>query len=326
MPDNSLVKKRHNMQTLKFTNPMMHGLAVKRFQQFGEAVFDKDLVENDGWYGLETRRLALLVQKHLGLTEDGVVGPKTWSAIFAALNLDSSGAQRYCVDDIQVIDGRNIWTPVKKWYGGMRFSHSNTEVSSTIATYTDPGRNRLRGIMLHQTGCWMPEDPSVWARINAHCGVTREGDIILMFPFEMLIWHGNGLTRPTIGVEIAGLFPGIKGKKNTYWPPMAETHEFTDKQKKATDILMSIIQDEFEKNGGTWEVIYAHRQSSNMRMADPGDEIWKKIAIPWMDKLNLHCGGIAVLGSVTDGAKYCVGNGMPIPQEWDDNNPYRFWG
>lgn len=308
------------MEILRYQKPMMHGLAVRRFQQFGEAVIgDENWLEthggrggNDGWFGQDTRELAIKVQQKLELEDDGIVGPHTWEAIFKYLEMDPSGAKIYKRDGVTVIDGREVWTPVKKWHGKMR-------------SYTSGDRNQLRGVMLHQTGCWMPEDPGVWAKINAHYGVTRAGKIILMFNPLMLIWHGNGLTRPTIGIEIAGLFRGIEGRSNTHWPPDAKPHEFTSDQAKACNVLFEIIKEDFETNGGKWEVVYAHRQSSNMRMSDPGEAVWKQIAMPWMEKLGATCGGILPLGSRTPGTDYCVGNGMPIPKEWDTEYPHRFW-
>lgn len=309
------------MQTLKYQQPMAHGLAVRRFQQFGEAVLeDENWLEehglkggNDGWFGKDTRDLAIEVQESLGLEADGVVGPKSWEAIFRRLEMDATGAKVYGRNGVEIIDGRGVWTPVKKWYGKMR-------------SYTLSGRDRLRGVMLHQTGCWMPENPGAWAKINAHYGITRAGKIILMFDPLMLIWHGNGLTRPTIGIEIAGLFRGVEGRDNTHWPPSATPHEFNADQLKACDVLFNIIKEDFVAGGGSWDVVYAHRQSSNMRMSDPGEAVWKQVGLPWIRALGATCGQYGAHHVNTPGSDYCVGNGMPIPREWSPNHPHRFWG
>jgi len=312
------------METLRWnkTGEMMRGIAVQRFQEFGEQVVsDINWLEtnggrfgNDGWFGEDSHNLALLVQKKLGLVEDGIVGPATWTAIFKALDIaDPNAPKEYERDGIKVIDGRGIWTPVKKYFGVNR-------------AWTGDGKNVVRGVMLHQTGCYMPESYDVWRKINAHCGVTRKGTVILMFPFEMLIWHGNGLTRPTIGIEIAGLLRGVEGRSNTHWPPSATPNELLDIQVKAANVLLTIIEEEFAKQGGRWQVIYAHRQSSNMRMSDPGEAVWKRIGLPWLERTGATCGGIPELGSSSAHDEYCVGNGMPIPAEWNDGNAHRFWG
>jgi hypothetical protein len=275
--------------TLRWTKgvPQMSGIAVQRFQELGEYVVGNiNWLEengggwgNDGYFGKDSAELAKLVQHKLGLTVDGIVGPKTWQAIFDYLKLEPSGAKVYHTPNgTKVIDGRGVWAPVKKYYGINR-------------PWKGENRNKITGVMLHQTGCMMPEDPQVWNKINAHCGITRAGVLILMFPFEMLIWHGNGLTRPTIGIEIAGLFKGVERSSNTWWPRGAKTHDLTYPQILASEVLYDIIKGEFDDNGGTWEHVYAHRQSSGMRMSDPGESIWKEIAQPWLARLQASDGG-----------------------------------
>jgi len=302
------------METLWYrAGNLMTGLAVQRFQEHAEVVIDDPQwlethgtkAGNDGYFGKDSDKLARLVQDKLGLYVDGVVGENTWKAIYKHLDLsDPTEPKVYTADNgVKVIDGREIWTPVKK-FGG------------TYRPWTGDDKNRIRGVMLHQTGCWMPEKVSTWKTINAHCGITREGTLILMFDFSMLIWHGNDLTRPTIGIEVGGLFEGLEGHSNTVWPKGAKTYEFNEAQLKATDTLFDVIKAEFEKHGGTWEVVYAHRQSHDWRMSDPGETIWKQVGIPWIKKLG-----------ATDGGKdFCVGSGHPIPEEW--NPEYvgnKFW-
>lgn len=295
---------------------LMRGLPVQRFQEFAEQVVgDVNWLEthgtksgNDGYFGKDSEDLAKLVQAKLGLVVDGVVGPGTWSEIFHYLRVtDPTVPVEYVAPNgTKVIDGRGIWTPVKKFYGQMR-------------PWNDTGdQNCIRGVMLHQTGCWMPEDPNVWRRINAHVGITRAGVLILMFPFEMLIWHGNGLTRPTIGVEIAGLFRGVESDPRSYWPREATTHEFNAEQERACEALYYIVAHEFEKHGGKWAFVYAHRQSSDMRMSDPGESVWKKIALDWKARAG---------GALRDGGPtYKVDSGKPVPSDWDPSYPAKFWG
>lgn len=292
------------MSKLYLKSPMMKGPKVKRFQQFGEAVIgDEDFLVNDGWFGPKTKELAELVQTRLELPVTGIVDDDVWEAIFEYLGRNESGAQVYERDGVKVVDGRDVWKPVKKWFGGIR-------------PWTGGGRNQIRGVLLHQTGCYMPNNPEVWRKINAHCGITRDGTVILMFPLEYLIWHGNDLTRPTIGIEIGGFFRGVEGKNNTHWPRDRTPQELNKAQVKASGVLFKILKEEFERNGGVWEVVYAHRQSHNWRMSDPGSAIWKQIAIPWIEKLG-----------VTDGGpEFCVGSGMPIPIEWNLAYPTTFWG
>lgn len=298
------------METLYYNkNDLMRGLVVKRFQEWAEVVIgEPDWLEtngtksgNDGYFGKDSDTLAKLVQKRLGLVEDGVVGPKTWQAIFDHLKMDPIGGKIYYRDGVKVIDGREFWQPVKK-YDGINRVWSGSGI-------------KITGVMLHQTGCWMPEDPQVWNKINAHCGITRKGVIILMFPFEMLIWHGNGLTVPTIGIEIAGLLKGVENSTNTWWPTSSTPDEFTSDQEVASRVLFKIIKEEFDKNGGEWKHVYAHRQSSAMRMSDPGESVWKKVGLEWINDL----------GATDGGEGYTTGDGYPIPKEWNPAYQKGFW-
>jgi len=59
-------------------------------------------------------------------------------------------------------------------------------------------------------------------------------------------------------------------------------------------------------NGGNLRFLYAHRQSSTDRRADPGSRIWQHVAL-WAQ---------ANLGLNDDGPTYKQG-GYVIPKEWD---------
>lgn len=296
---------------------LMRGLAVKRFQEMAEIIIgDVNWLEengtksgNDGFFGEDSDTLARLVQKKLKDDDhykgkiDGDVGDGTWGAMFEALGKTESGANTYERDGVTVVDGRKVWVPKKQFQGTMR-------------SWTDKeSRNRIRGVMLHQTGCWMSEKDATWNSIAAHCGITRKGKVVLMFPFEMLIWHGHDLSRQTVGIEIAGLFKGVENSTNTWWPREHTPHRLTDDQVKAANVLLTTIKEEFEAKNGTFDYIYAHRQSDDMRMSDPGEAVWKKVALPWMEKL----------GATAGEPGYTTGDGFPICKEWDSSAAKGFW-
>lgn len=277
---------------------VMRGPAVRRFQEVGEAVLGEDIVENDGAFGTDTKDLALAVQKKLGLEVDGYVGPKTWEACFAALGREKSGAKVYERDGVTVKDCRNFGEPPKRGFFG--------KVREWGA---------IEGVMLHQTGCWMPEEETTWCRVNAHCGVTRNGTVILMHDFQWEIWHGNGLSKQTIGIETAGNFYGVPGVKGTWWSPGGGPHQLNEKQQHAFEVLFHILHEAFDEGGGNWKKVYAHRQSSSSREGDPGQEIWQKVGMVWQ----------TALGADDGGPNYCVGSGNPIPKEWNPTYGRRYW-
>jgi hypothetical protein len=76
---------------------------------------------------------------------------------------------------------------------------------------------------------------------------------------------------------------------------------------EATKQLIRWIVSEVEKNGGKCTKLVAHRQSSTNRRNDPGSAIWQSIALPLHTELNLDDGGPG----------FRIGDGYPIPQEWD---------
>jgi hypothetical protein len=81
----------------------------------------------------------------------------------------------------------------------------------------------------------------------------------------------------------------------------------------ALDQLFELLLWLFGMNGQRFTSIYAHRQAYRSRPADPGEEIWRSVAIPWMDRLNK----IGPFNEDRDGGDtFCLGDGRRIPQEW----------
>jgi hypothetical protein len=62
------------------------------------------------------------------------------------------------------------------------------------------------------------------------------------------------------------------------------------------------------------EYLYAHRQSSGQKPSDPGYEIWQQVVLEY---------GVSVLGLKTKN-EYVVGDGKPIPKDWDENSKARY--
>jgi hypothetical protein len=170
----------------------------------------------------------------------------------------------------------------------------------------------VTGVCLHQTACLLGERPERWDSVGCHVGITRSGKVIWLHDFNKVVWHGNGWNNGTVGIEIDGLYAGVEGDPSTVWDdPSTPTHEkamlVTPETVKATQEAVRWIISEIVKNGGAVNALVAHRQSSNSRRNDPGSSIWKKIALPLSAELGLSDGG----------AGFKLGNGYPIPVEWD---------
>jgi len=275
-------------QILRLTRPYMHGTAVKRIQEY------LDVDPLDGIYGAQTAKAVMGFQRAKGLEVDGVVGPRTWKAF---RGLDLSGG---VPGEIFNLTAKH---PRPKNYGYYR-SWEN-----------------ITGVTLHQTGCDMPKSPNKWSRLNAHYGITREGLIVHVNDETDMIWHAQALSKKTIGIEIEGNFPGIIGDMSTLWKGGGSACRMTKQQLFASRVLFDYIADRFLRNGSVWRHVYAHRQSSDMRTADPGENIWGEVGIPWGNQLFLKN------GETPDGGPgFKLGKGKPIPRDWDERRTAKYYG
>jgi hypothetical protein len=268
------------MDTLKLASPYMHGPAVKRLQEFGD-LLGHDYGPNDGIFGSDTERAVRGLQEQFGLRQDGICGPKTWKAILAHLDKDH-------VPQGGIID--------------IIGQHKRPKLYGRQRSWDD-----ITGVTLHQTGCRMPSDPHKWRRLNAHIGLPKDGGIVLVNAMTDMIWHGQGLSQSTIGIEIEGNFMGVEGKPHTLWKGGGPAAHLTDGQLLAIPELFKYLQFQFGANGQIWSVVRGHRQSSRSRCGDPGSAIWKNVAMPWIEKLKATDGGPG----------WSKGTGRPIPGDWN---------
>lgn len=274
--------------TLQLTRPMMHGPAVKRLQELGDMIgFDGG--PNDGVLGPDTQRVILDIQGKLGLKQDGICGPLTWRA----LNYHVSGLEKKPLgekENVHLVD--------------IRGTHPSPKLYSRKRKWSE-----ITGVTLHQTGCDMPENPAAWKRLNAHIGILRSGICVIVNKSTDMIYHAQGLSPSTIGIEIEGNFCGIAGNKKTLWKGGGGPHTLTDKMIDALYIAFDFIRQEFRYAERPWLQIHAHRQSSRSRRGDPGSEIWQKVAMPWAARLGLS--------EYDGGAGWHKPKGLPIPQTWN---------
>lgn len=173
---------------------------------------------------------------------------------------------------------------------------------------------KINGITLHQTGCRMPTDFEKWHKLNAHYGVTSGGVAVCVNDPTMMIWHAQKLSHRTIGIEIAGNYPGIQGVEKTLWKGGGPAHELTEEMIRATMEIITDIANKFVDLGKKKLYIYGHRQSSLTRRADPGSEIWQQIALRAEKEIEI---------CETRGA-FHTKKGRTIPNAWDDRIKGRY--
>jgi N-acetyl-anhydromuramyl-L-alanine amidase AmpD len=166
---------------------------------------------------------------------------------------------------------------------------------------------QITGIVLHQTAVLLGPNPTRWHDIAAHVGIPQDGAVILINPLDQLIWHANALNKSTVGIEISGNFEGVDGDASTYWKPGGGPHRATDEQIAAARSVVGWICREIAAQGGSVRYLFAHRQASSDRRADPGSRVWQEVALWCQQQYALSDGGPG----------HAVGSGYPIPREWD---------
>lgn len=206
-----------------------------------------------------------------------------------------------------------------------------------------PWKN-VTGITLHQTAtCFLQYGDTNEARlkraidrvckISAHHVILRNGIDVWSNPYNYAASHAQWFNASDVGIEIDGWFAGVHGDIATFWKPASVTNrtpmELTQEQIDSTKDCIRHICAEVKANGGEIKYIHAHRQTSRKRISDPGSLIWQQIAIPMMEELDLHYGGPDFFVPTPDravvrGCSSSMGNGYPIPVEWDPTAKHRY--
>lgn len=161
----------------------------------------------------------------------------------------------------------------------------------------------ITGITLHQCAVdFGHEKPARWDTLAAHLGISLEGNVHWVHEFFHVVPHGNELNKPTIGVELEGAFPGIVALRGP-----GRMQSPTPAQVKAAHETLPWIVAVCAAHGSRITDLFAHRQTAATRRGDPGEEIWKLVALPMISKLGLTDGG----------AGFKIDNGRPIPEAWN---------
>ncbi|MBX3276256.1 MAG: N-acetylmuramoyl-L-alanine amidase [Sandaracinaceae bacterium] len=149
-------------------------------------------------------------------------------------------------------------------------------------------------------------------RAACHLMALQEGFVVWTRPLASFVHHGNALNAPTIGIEIEGNYAGVAGNPRTAWSGSAYSGPVTERTILAARKALLVAVTEGRRLGMPIEHLYAHRQSSGTRRNDPGEEIWKGVALDY---------GVKVLGLVVHPraafASPSTGKGRAIPIEWD---------
>lgn len=293
------------MQWLKLRkDDYMTGPEVTRLQEILQYLgYDLGPGGMDGVFGPVTSECVKQFQRKFGLISDGCVGNlETWPILMQVLEAQVR-KNPSTEPEIKIVDRREQHAPPGLYREDL-----------SPLKWSGDGDDVIRGVTLHQSGSLISEVGRVFDIGNFHISVLTNGRIQLTNPLNWYIGVSGELSGSTIGIEFEGNFPGVSGKAETVWNEGSALNHLTDAQIKASEYLFAWLNFQFKVNGGKWEYVYAHRQSSAERRADPGSEIWQKIGMKW----------IKWLGGSDGGPEFKVGDGYPIPKDWNPDYPSEY--
>lgn len=142
--------------------------------------------------------------------------------------------------------------------------------------------------------------------------IAFEGCYAAVAPLAWHVNHGNGWNARSLGLEVDGLYAGLQSDPKTIWggkPPTALTPHRIESARAALRWLVEAGR----AAGMPIKRIVAHRQSSATRRSDPGQELWRELALWAADELDVETAPADVLG-----------DGRPVPSSWDPRGVGRY--
>lgn len=146
--------------------------------------------------------------------------------------------------------------------------------------------------------------------VACHALAFRDGFFVAACPLRVYVQHGNGLNASTLGLEIDGLYAGLRDDPDTV--PREDLQTTAGEPCEVTPAIIAAGRSalrwlvlEGRREGMPIDRLWAHRQSSETRRADPGEVLWQEVAEPVAAELGLRIDYAAT-----------VGEGRPIPVEW----------
>lgn len=317
--------------------PGARGPAVKAFQQnLIELGYPLPRYGADGWYGNETDDAAAVFAQASGLKK--AHGISSYALVKLA-GLATRAGRALATMPPSVIDYR-------RRHGGEKRLRRRPW-------------NQVTGITLHQTAtCYLPAEGFTQgqfdravervAGIGVNAVALRCGTGVLSNGAEWVMPQAQRVFNESdVGIEVDGWFAGTPDDPDTardeedwsFWKPESRPDRKpmgeAPLQTAVTLELIDYFVDLVKSRGGQIKYLHAHRQTSNTRRSDPGEVIWRTIAIPAMEKHGLTPGfdgwdgdpydffvpeKSARRGNVWTGR----GPGLPIPASWDPKASARY--
>lgn len=178
----------------------------------------------------------------------------------------------------------------------------------------------IDSIMLHQTGTGLfgpvqgqTGEIAVARRalgVACHAMAFQAGFVTRPVDPLWYVQHGNALNGRSLGLEVEGNYPGLRGRKVLHGEPT----ELTEETVMAARAGVKLLVEEGRKRGCPIRYIYAHRQADSWRRADPGEELWRRVVLEYaVPDLKLETRPAEKFKHHKGRAR----DGYPVPKRWD---------
>ena len=154
--------------------------------------------------------------------------------------------------------------------------------------------------------------------VACHTLAFRDGFFVACCPLRVYVQGANGLNPRALHLETDGLYSGLRDDPTT--APREDLQTTAGTPCEVTPAIILAGQSalrwlvlEGRAEGMPIDRLWAHRQSSPTRRADPGEALWQSIAEPIAAELGLRIDYAATLG-----------DGRPIPVEWSPRGVGRY--
>jgi hypothetical protein len=203
--------------------------------------------------------------------------------------------------DPSKVDGIVMHQAAVQW--GSRPSHKKQAAAMLKAEGLDPEENLAQWERL-ALALRVVED------VPAHATAMQSGDVVLRSPLEAFLYHANALNKRSLGLEIEGLYDGVE---------VAGAHpEPTPVTIAAARRAVRELYERGIEAGMPIKYLWAHRQSSGTRRADPGSMLWLEVGVWASKELGLEIQPMETWLSLKSG------RGKPIPESWGGQEGVRY--
>jgi|GEM_PF-6156731 len=192
---------------------------------------------------------------------------------------------QWLYDNIEIVDVQDKAATVNYKSGNWGGAGQNKRDFNSPRPLSD-----IFGICLHQVAVDNVGD-SAWPKVTAHIGVSEDGKVYRIHPYDTWLAASHGFNDGTVSIEVGGLWK--------------EGEELGEVQVHALRRAILLILDDLADEGIDAGIIVTHRQTHSSRRNDSGRTIWQQGALWARD----------ALGAVLD-PEYSFGSGAPIPDTW----------